>query len=74
MILFIILNKNRRKYIYNRSFTNAVWKKILVTGTHTLDDVQETVNSFYTFDLVIDSLDKPLTLEMLKEWHASLNV
>lgn len=47
-------------------------EKNIVTGTHTLDDVQETVNSFYTFDLVIDSLDKPLTLEMLKEWHASL--
>lgn len=47
-------------------------EKNIVTGTHTLDDVQETVNSFYTFDLVIDSLDKPLTLEMIKEWHGSL--
>ncbi len=47
-------------------------EKNIVTGTHTLDDVQETVNSFYAFDLVIDSLDKPLTLEMIKEWHGSL--
>ncbi len=47
-------------------------EKNIVTGTHTLDDVQETVNSFYTFDLVIDSLDKPLTLEIIKEWHGSL--
>lgn len=44
----------------------------VVTGTHTLDDVKETVNSFYTFDLVIENLNKPLTLEMLKEWHSSL--
>lgn len=29
-------------------------EKNVVTGTHTLDDVQETVNSFYTFDLVLD--------------------
>lgn len=47
-------------------------EKNIVTGTHTLDDVQETVNSFYTFDIVIDSLGKKLTLEMIKEWHGSL--
>lgn len=47
-------------------------EKNIVTGTHTLDDVQETVNSFYTFDLVIDSLNVSLTLEMIKEWHGSL--
>lgn len=47
-------------------------EKNIVTGTHSLDDVQETVNSFYTFDLVIDSLNTPLTLDMIKEWHGSL--
>ncbi|MGL4740711.1 MAG: Fic family protein [Sarcina sp.] len=47
-------------------------EKNIVTGTHTLDDVQETVNSFYTFDYIVDSLDKALTLEMIKEWHGSL--
>ena len=41
-------------------------------GTHTLDDVQETVNSVYTFDMVLDKIDEKLTLEMIKEWHASL--
>lgn len=30
-------------------------------GTHTLDDVQETVNSFYTFDMVLDKIDEKLT-------------
>lgn len=49
-----------------------LFEKNIVMGTHTLDDVQETVNSFYTFDLVIDSIDKELTLDMIKEWHASL--
>ena len=47
-------------------------EKNIVTGTHTLDDVQETVNSFYTFDMVIETLGKKLTLEMIKEWHGSL--
>lgn len=49
-----------------------LFEKNIVQGTHTLDDVQETVNSFYTVDMVIDSLDKELTLEMIKEWHGSL--
>ncbi|KIL07486.1 Fic family protein [Clostridium botulinum] len=47
-------------------------EKNIVTGTHTLDDVQETVNSFYTFNLVIESLNAPLSLSMIKEWHSSL--
>jgi Fic family protein len=47
-------------------------EKNVVTGTHTLDDIQSSVNSFYTFDLVIDSLGKELTLSMIKEWHGSL--
>ncbi|KLU74539.1 Fic family protein [Clostridium botulinum] len=47
-------------------------EKNIVTGTHTLDDVQETVNSFYIFDLVIDTLGIPLSLSMIKEWHSSL--
>ena len=49
-----------------------LFEKNIVQGTHTLDDVQETVNSFYTFDIVIDKLDKKLTLDMIKEWHGSL--
>ncbi|MDQ0480685.1 Fic family protein [Hathewaya limosa] len=47
-------------------------EKNIVTGTHTLDDVRETVNSFYTFDLVIESIYRELTLDILKEWHSSL--
>lgn len=47
-------------------------EKNIVTGTHTLDDVQETINSFYIFDMVIDTVGKKLTLAMIKEWHGSL--
>lgn len=49
-----------------------LFEKNIVQGIHKLDDVQETVNSFYTFDMVIDTLDKKLTLDMIKEWHGSL--
>jgi len=49
-----------------------LFEKNIVMGTHTLDDVQETVNSFYTFDLVIDSLEAEITIETIKEWHSSL--
>ncbi len=49
-----------------------LFEKNIVMGIHSLDDVQETVNSFYTFDMVLDKIDEKLTLEMIKEWHASL--
>lgn len=49
-----------------------LFEKNIVMGTHTLDDVQETVNSFYTFDLVVDSLESEITIETIKEWHSSL--
>jgi len=49
-----------------------LFEKNIVMGTHTLDDVQETVNSFYTFDLVIECLGEKITVEMIKEWHSSL--
>ena len=49
-----------------------LFEKNIVQGTHKLVDVQETVNSFYIFDMVIDTLDKKLTLDIIKEWHGSL--
>lgn len=49
-----------------------LFEKNIVMGTHTLDDIQETINSFYTFDMVLDKIEENLTLEMIKEWHASL--
>lgn len=68
-----IYNSNK---IEGSTFTTEalqlLFEKNIVMGTHTLDDVQETVNSFYTFDMVLDRIDENLTLEMIKEWHASL--
>lgn len=68
-----IYNSNK---IEGSTFTTEalqlLFEKNIVMGVHTLDDVQETVNSFYTFDMVLDKIDENLTLEMIKEWHASL--
>ncbi|MFU7515527.1 Fic family protein [Clostridium sp. HCS.1] len=68
-----IYNSNK---IEGSTFTiealQLLFEKNIVMGVHTLDDVQETVNSFYTFDMVLDKIDENLTLEMIKEWHASL--
>ena len=57
---------------FTREALQLLFEKNIVMGTHTLYDVQETVNSFYTFDLVLDKIDERLTLDMIKEWHSSL--
>lgn len=46
--------------------------KNVVTGKHTLDDVQETVNSSYVFDTIIDSLKEKITHNFLRNLHSSL--
>ena len=46
--------------------------KNVVTCKHTLDDVQETVNSSYVFDTIIDTLGSKITESYLKNLHASL--
>ena len=68
-----IYNSNKiEESTFTTEALQLLFEKNIVQGTHTLDDVQETVNSFYTFDMVIDNLNKKLTLEMIKEWHGSL--
>lgn len=46
--------------------------KNVVTGKHTLDDVQETVNSSYVFDRVVETLGKKIDDSFLKDLHARL--
>jgi len=46
--------------------------KNMVTGKHTLDDVQETVNSSYVFDRVIETLGKKIDDFYLKDLHSRL--
>lgn len=44
----------------------------VVSGTHYLDDVYISFNSFIVMDLVLDYINLPLTLEMLTEWFKAL--
>lgn len=46
--------------------------KNVVTGRHTLDDVQETVNSSYVFDTIIETLGQKISHKFIKNLHASL--
>lgn len=46
--------------------------KNVVTGKHTLDDVQETVNSSYVFDRIIETLGKKIDDQFLKDLHSRL--
>lgn len=64
-------NKIERSTFTIEAIQLLIEKKI-VKGTHTLNDIQETINSYYTFDLVIDSLNEKLSLQMIKEWHERL--
>lgn len=57
---------------FNIETLKMLIEKNIVIGGHYLDDVHETINSFYVFDLVIDSLGKELTLDMIKKWHKCL--
>ena len=43
-----------------------------VIGDHDIDDVYETLNSIKVFDLIIDTLDEPLTPEFLKQVNSTL--
>ncbi|MGL5381224.1 Fic family protein [Clostridium sp.] len=46
--------------------------KNVVTGKHTLDDVQETVNSSYVFDRIFETLNNKIDDQFLKDLHARL--
>ncbi len=43
-----------------------------VQGEHSIDDVQETINSLKLFDFVIDTLEAELTPRLLKEFNSLL--
>ncbi|NFL79544.1 cell filamentation protein Fic, partial [Clostridium sporogenes] len=46
--------------------------KNVVEGKHTLDDVQETVNSAYVFDYIINTMDETGDMRYIKYLHSKL--
>lgn len=51
---------------------NQLASKNIISGTHHLYDVYETVNSLRVFDVLMDELGKELDKFMLFEWHRIL--
>lgn len=51
---------------------NILLEQNMVTGEHSINDVQETINSLELFDFVIDTLNEKLTPRLLREYHAIL--
>ena len=51
---------------------NFLLEENMVIGEHSINDVQETINSLALFDYVVDTLKEPLTSRLLREYHAIL--
>lgn len=57
---------------FDRDTLNQLADKNLVSGTHTLDDIIETRNSLDVFDFIVETLDEPLSLQLIREYHQLL--
>ncbi|MDR1798786.1 MAG: Fic family protein [Bifidobacteriaceae bacterium] len=52
--------------------TRYIYETQTVDGPVRVDDVAETVNHFRLFDLMLDTLREPLTLDRIKQFHGVL--
>lgn len=57
---------------FNVQQLNILLEQNMVTGEHSIDDVQETINSLELFDFVINTLNEKLTPMLLREYHSIL--
>lgn len=57
---------------FNVEQLNILLEQKVVTGEHSIDDVQETINSLELFDFVINTLNEQLTPMLLREYHSIL--
>lgn len=57
---------------FNIQQLNILLEQNMVTGEHSINDVQETINSLELFDFVINTLNEQLTPMLLREYHAIL--
>lgn len=51
---------------------NILLEENMVVGEHSINDVQETINSLELFDFVIETLNEKLTDRLLREYHSIL--
>lgn len=57
---------------FNIEQLNILLEENMVVGEHSIDDVQETINSLELFDFVIETLNEKLTDRLLREYHSIL--
>lgn len=57
---------------FNLEQLNVLLDEDKIIGEHTVDDVQETINSLKLFDFVIKTIDEELSPRLLKEYHSLL--
>lgn len=57
---------------FNIEQLNILLEQNMVIGEHSIDDVQETINSLELFDFVINTLKEELTPMLLREYHSIL--
>lgn len=57
---------------FNLEQLNVLLDEDKIIGEHSVDDVQETINSLKLFDFVIETIDEKLTSRLLKEYHSLL--
>lgn len=52
--------------------TRQIFETRTVSGDAYLDDIAETENHFKLFDLMLDTADEPLSLELIQTFHRTL--
>ncbi len=57
---------------FNLEQLNVLLEENMVVGEHSINDVQETINSLELFDFVIQTLNEKLTDRLLREYHSIL--
>lgn len=57
---------------FNIEQLNVLLEENMVIGEHSVNDVQETINSLELFDFVIETLNEKLTDRLLREYHSIL--
>ncbi len=57
---------------FNIEQLNILLEENMVVGEHSINDVQETINSLELFDFVIETLNEKLTHRLIREYHSIL--
>ena len=57
---------------FNIKQLNILLEEKMVVGEHSINDVQETINSLELFDFVIETLNEKLTDRLIREYHSIL--